>query len=728
MKVKIVGASLAILILIVGVTWYGFSTNSKIENLQSRQTRLQGELTSTQTKLESTRDDLSSAKIEISSTKLELTSTKTDLASTKQSLSLTQDRLVGTQEDLFSTQTDLVATKGDLASTQTDLSKTREELSTTATSLSSTQKDLTTTQQNLSATRNSLETTKSNLSVTSSDLESTRNDLSSTKQSLSQTQSSLKTAERDLSSAQEDLSKTRLDLNSQLAGLESEVSSLGSQVSILEDELSSLDTQLNPPPASLADYPNGSWLERNHGDIASKIGALDWVRDGTSALEESAVKELLYTAVDSPEAVRDLANYSWILDGIVQSERDALDYLNYSRDREVIQKTVRLPWVRDGITPLESRTLQELGWLTYSKDESELPIQAALALLSKQWILDGIDPLEADIVVRLRSLSYRTWQEPNRPLSIESQKVLSIFSMPFLETVEAHDLHVIQALASLAYDLDHFEQVLLHDSLEEGITDKLAPIIATLRGVAVKDPSFIDVLLGSGVTLENSTVSTMMSKRVEVTIVRVGSRGSTSLTTLSQTIQEIEEYVGTALPTKHVILLYDPSYSDEWAAGTYYTTHIAARPKYDKGDSGFNPKLIAHEVAHYYFNSGNSDYAWIYEGLADTLQILIPRERSRSRSGVSAQNSRQECTLKNIKSLEAQEIDQGSDEFWCNYYLGEKLFVDIYNALGEIEFRRALRTLYQLSRQEDLDISHIREVFGTSPRIERIINRHYNGS
>ena len=650
-----------------------------------------------------------------------------DLASTKQRLSLTQDRLVGTQEDLFSTQTDLVATKGDLASTQTDLSKTREELSTTATSLSSTQKDLTTTQQNLSATRNSLETTKSNLSVTSSDLESTRKDLSSTKQSLSQTQSSLKTTERDLSSAQEDLSKTRLDLNSQLAGLESEVSSLGSQVSILEDELSSLDTQLNPPPASLADYPNGSWLERNHGDIASKIGALDWVRDGTSALEDSAVEELLYTAVDSPEAVRDLANYSWVLDGIVQSERDALDYLNYSRDREVIQKTVRLPWVRDGITPLESRTLQELGWLAFSKDESELPIQAALALLSKQWILDGIDPLEADIVVRLRSLSYRTWQEPNRPLSIESQKVLRIFSMPFLETVEAHDLHAIQALAWLAYDdLDHFEQVLLHDSLEEGITDKLAPIIATLRGVALKDPSFIDVLLGSGVTLQKSTVSTMMSERVDVTIVRVGSQRSTSLTTLSQTIQEIEEYVGTALPTKHIILLYDPSYSDEWAAGNYYTTHIAARPKYDKGDSGFNPELIAHEVAHYYFHSGN---AWVYEGLADTLRILIPRERTRSRSVVTAQNSRQECTLKNIKSLEAQEVDyDDTDEFYCNYYLGEKLFVDIYNALGEIEFRRALRTLYQLSRQEDLDISHIREVFGTSPRIERIINRHYDGS
>ena len=83
MKVKIVGASLAILILIVGVTWYGFSTNSKIENLQSRQTRLQGELTSTQTKLETTRDDLSSAKIEISSTKQELASTQTKLETTR---------------------------------------------------------------------------------------------------------------------------------------------------------------------------------------------------------------------------------------------------------------------------------------------------------------------------------------------------------------------------------------------------------------------------------------------------------------------------------------------------------------------------------------------------------------------------------------------------------------------------------------------------------------------
>ena len=723
MSIKTVGASLAILILIAGVAWYTLSTNSRIDALQSGQSQLRGELTATQVELGTTSNELSSTKVELSSTKQELASTRTDLAAAKENLTSTRESLATTQGDLLSTQVDLTTTRTNLAATQTELSTTREELATTATSLSETQRDLTSTRQNLSATRTSLEATQSDLASTQESLTSTRRELDSTRQDLSSTKRDLNLTQQDLDAARQELSR---DLDSQVAGIKSEVTTLESQVSRLEGDVQSLDTQLNPPPASLAGYRSGSWLERNHRDVASQIGVLDWIRDGTSDLEDSAAQELIYTALDSPEAVSELTGYAWVVDGIVESEKDALDHLNNSQHGEIIQKTVGLPWVRDGITPPEVETLQELGWLAVSRHDAKYERQAALVLLSKQWMLDGTDSLEADLVEELRYLARRTWEDPNRPLNIEPDEVLRIFSMPFLETVEAHDLHAVRALSWLTYDLDHFEQVLLHDSLEAGITDELAPIVATLGGVASKDPGFIDVLLGSDVHVQRSTVSTMMSEQVDVTVVRVGGRRSTSLRTLSETIQEIEEYMGVALPTDHVILIYDPSYSDEWAAGNYYHTHIAARPEYDTGESGFNPDLIAHEVTHYYFHSGKT---WISEGIADTLQILIPRERTRSRSAVTARNGRNKCTIQNLKSLDAREVGyDDTDQFYCHYYLGEKLFVDLYKALGEIDFRRALRTLYRLSEQEELDISHIREVFGTSPRVLRIINRHYDGS
>ena len=719
--VRIVGVGFATLILITGVTWYVLSTNGRIETLQSSQTRLRGDLTATQTELGATTEELSS--------------TRGELSSTKQGLVSTQETLATTQGDLASTQIDLTTTKSNLTSAQKELSSTREELTTTASSLFETQRELTTTvtslfrtQRDLARTQRELATTDEKLSATRNSLEATQSDLASTQGSLTSTQRELGSTRRDLNLTQQDLDAARQELSrsvSSEAALRSKVSNLESQVFRLERDVQSLDTQLNPPPASLAAYPNGEWVEYYHPDVASKIGGLAWVRDGTSALEESAVEELINTATyTSPEAASELTSYSWVRDGISQVEVDAIDAVNDSGHEEVTLKTAKLRWVRDGITSLEVETLQNLGWITWSEDDSQLPIEAAVALLSKKWMIEGIDPLEADIVDVLSDLATATWEESSTSSirRFESEDILRILRMPFLETVEAHDVHVVRALYWLAFEPDHFEQVLSHPRLEAGITDKLAPIVVALGG-ATPGYNYVDVLLGSDTHVENLTVSTMMSEQVDVTIVRVGSRNSTSLTTLSETVQEIEEYMGVALPTNHIILFYDPSDidSDIWA-GLYHGSHISARDEYDKGDSGFNPGLLAHEVTHYYFHSGPG---WIHEGIADTLQILIPRERTRSRSVVEAQNSRHECTIRNLKSLEDYD---GTDQGWCSYYLGEKLFVDLYKALGEIDFRRALRTLYRLSEQEELDISHIREVFGTSPRVLRIINRHYDGS
>ncbi len=712
--VRLVGVGFATLVLITGVTWYVVSTNGRIETLQSRQTRLQADLTATQ--------------IELGATREELSSTRGELSSTKQGLVSTQETLATTQGDLATTQIDLTMTKSNLTSAQTELSSTREELAMTVSSLFETQSELTTTTISLFQTQRELATTDEKLSATRSSLEATESDLASTQGSLASTQRELGSTRRDLNVTQQDLDAARQELSTSVsshAALRSKVSNLESQVFKLEGDVQSLDTQLNPPPASLAAYGNGEWVEYYYPDVASKIGALAWVRDGTSALEDSAVEELINTATYmSVEAASELTSYSWVRDGISQIEVDAIDAVNDSGHEEVTLKIVNQPWVRDGITSLEVETIQYLGQFRWREDDPELLIQAVLALLSKQWMLDGVDPLEPEIVYVLSDLAFSTWEESSTGSirRVESDVILRILRMPFLETVEAHDVHVLRGLYWLASEPDFFEEVLSHPRFKAGVTDELAPIVVALGGV---DPDYnhIDVLLGPDIHVENSTVSTMMSEQVHVTIVRVGSGNSTSLTTLSETVQEIEEYMGVALPTNHIILFYDPSDigSDIWA-GLYHGSHISARDEYDKGDSGFNPGLLAHEVTHYYFHSGPG---WIYEGIADTLQFLIPRERTRSRSVVKAQNSRHECTIRNLKSLEDYD---GTDQGWCSYYLGEKLFVDLYKALGEIDFRRALRTLYQVSREEDLDISHIREVFGTSSKALRIINRHYDGS
>ena len=271
-RLKIAGASLAVLILVAGVSWYVLSTNSKIENLQSRQSQLRGELTATQTELGATSNELSSTKIELSSTKQELASTQTDLASTKRNLTSTRESLAATQGDLLSTQVDLTTTRTDLASTQTELSATKEELATTATSLSDTQRDLSSTQQNLAATRSSLEATQDDLSSTKKDLASTKGDLATTRSNLTSTQGDLASTRTALSGTQEELNSTKTSLESTSRGLSS-----------LRTDLSQTNSRLTTVRADLDEimdtYGNIDLLNEEVASLETEIAELEAERE-----------------------------------------------------------------------------------------------------------------------------------------------------------------------------------------------------------------------------------------------------------------------------------------------------------------------------------------------------------------------------------------------------------------------------------------------------------------
>lgn len=281
MNVKVIGVSLVALIVIAGVSWYVVSTNGKIGDLQSGQTRLRGELSSTETKLESTRDELSSTKIELTSTKQELESTKNDLASTRLNLSSTQESLLATRDDLFSTQTDLTATKGQLEQVRDFGVETSDRVDTNTTALSRTQRDLTSTQQNLSATRNSLEATQGDLASTQDDLASTKGDLSSTRGDLASTRRSLTSTQGELASTIETLSATQEDLDSTKASLSSTRTSLAAtsrELSSVRVDLSLTNSNLAAVRADLDEiqetYGNIEALEAEVSSLSDEIDNL----------------------------------------------------------------------------------------------------------------------------------------------------------------------------------------------------------------------------------------------------------------------------------------------------------------------------------------------------------------------------------------------------------------------------------------------------------------------
>ena len=309
--------------------------------------------------------------------------------------------------------------------------------------------------------------------------------------------------------------------------------------------------------------------------------------------------------------------------------------------------------------------------------------------------------------------------------------------MPFVETIEPPDVPAMASLSRLAAsERNIFDRVMSHAALRDGISDDLAPIVATLRGVARTNVGLIDILLDPNrVSLERRTVTLPLAGDVVLAIIRTAPGAARSMDLLEHAVREVERSMGLPLPTRYVGLLYENAVSGS-SAGTNFGTHIAILPKYDIDDGSHEAasagSTVAHEVAHYYW-SGNAD--WVDEGAADLMVSIV----NGARTGRPAEVTNAPCAYApNIAKLEGLGVSRGDAEFWCNYSLGERLFVDLYRTLGNERFREGFRALYVASELDDdadnhrgtsVGVKHVKEAFRSDDGAERaVIARWYDGS
>ena len=173
--------------------------------------------------------------------------------------------------------------------------------------------------------------------------------------------------------------------------------------------------------------------------------------------------------------------------------------------------------------------------------------------------------------------------------------------------------------------------------------------------------------------------TTTFYDRIILAIIRTGSGAARSMDLLEHSVRAAERFMGASLPTNYVGLLYEDAVHGSFA-GTNFGTHIAILPKYDIDDGSHEAasagSTVAHEVAHYYW-SGNAD--WVDEGAADLMASIIDG----ARTGRPAEVTNAPCAYApNIAKLEGLGVSRGDAEFWCNYSLGERLFVDLYRTLA----------------------------------------------
>ena len=149
---------------------------------------------------------------------------------------------------------------------------------------------------------------------------------------------------------------------------------------------------------------------------------------------------------------------------------------------ELTTSLIGHPWFADGVTKTELEGIKYLGDLAYHSEATARQVAAM------PWFIDGITEMEVEAVKYLFYIA-----------NDSTGAAEEIAAMPFLSAIEPVDVSTLDALAGLSgYSEELLEQILAHPSLDRGITDALAPIAATLYGVAETNPNLTNLLLDPG--------------------------------------------------------------------------------------------------------------------------------------------------------------------------------------------------------------------------------------
>ena len=108
----------------------------------------------------------------------------------------------------------------------------------------------------------------------------------------------------------------------------------------------------------------------------------------------------------------------------------------------------------------EVRTLEELYW-TSAADSA-----VVASVVAFPWVQDGIEYAEANAIDWLNNFP-------------SGDTVMSIVSMPFLETLEPPDVSALESLVYMAWFSEtDYQRVISHPTLSNGITDDWTKIVA----------------------------------------------------------------------------------------------------------------------------------------------------------------------------------------------------------------------------------------------------------
>ena len=314
------------------------------------------------------------------------------------------------------------------------------------------------------------------------------------------------------------------------------------------------------------------------------------------------------------------------------------------------------------------------------------------------WITDGLeDGSEFNAAERLVNIA------------IDAPETLDVLlnAHSISERLSPLDLPATLSLQRMAQNRpDRLAQLTGAGWFRDGLTDAEAAMVAVLYGRAgFQSPEFDSIVSDPGVlTVEIASATNRDGEIVPVAVIRSGSVPADSpvVAVAQRAVPFLEEMFDAPFPTP-AIVIYVTQYVAGTAAGTNHQTHITLKPELDTNEEpDFGAHAILHEIAHYYlyaqptwYAEGGADFAASY---AQHIAAGAPIEATNSPCAVT--NSLFE--LERLLPADAGNAGVGVDpDLWqCNYSLGERLMIALYNQLGAERFLQGWRELYHTVAQQ----------------------------
>ena len=300
------------------------------------------------------------------------------------------------------------------------------------------------------------------------------------------------------------------------------------------------------------------------------------------------------------------------------------------------------------------------------------------------------------------------------------------------DTLTAFELHTVELLLRDGVSQANAIELAIEEGLLSGPDPFAMDIIQSIHGFGsapeVTDPKQIQV--------EHRTINLPLRGQTNLLILRAQPGSKVSMDLLENAVKEAERFMDVPFPTDQVTLEFtkgkdsghefrDGQFKgDDWSGkvqvNPMHDQHALVTTNYSPGNEKRLAEVIAHEVAHYYWNH---HITWIDEGMAETLMSYIENDRVGGPIALSSP----ECRwypglffLENDSTLRRE-----YDKFQCNYTLGQSLFLAIEASIGKEEFLRGARRLYHTRFTPSIE--SVRAAFPNSGGTPEIINYHYYG-